>query len=504
MNSFLMKQSLRRYVLQIQFMFHAIMTSHIFTATLSLLLLTAGLIHADQQQEQNDFDGCDTDFVMTECEDGQEEVVVLGHKSPDTDAVSAAIVRAWELRTGPEAICAMLYVNTDGINRETEFVLEYFDIDVPPTISELAVGDVTFQKFAVVDTNNVEELPDDAGSASETYLHSVVDHHRITGTLWSDKPVEFDVRVLASTGSVLYHRFMAEGRTIPGAGCSVNVAGLMIATILSDSLVFRSPTTTKRDVDAVEALAPLAGIDDYRAFGQLMLDAKSNITGKTAEELVVLDSKQVEADTKDGGEVVLRVSVFETVLSDEVLDMANEIAAACDSQLLKDQWEAENAVAVLFFVINVRDQKAIYIPSSNEFATKLVLNGRFQMAGPDGKLSVPPEYVEVRQNDTGIIELPTVLSRKKQIMPALLKSLENTPYNGNMAEEVDCMEFGNGIMKCHGEVMVEAVSPKSSKADIDVSSEEIILDDSSSGDRTGVAKLMTSFLFLFVVVINVS
>jgi len=439
-----------------------------FLATLSLLLLTSGFSRAQEQQKQNDLDGCNIEFRFAECGDEEEELVVLGHKSPDTDAVSAAIIRAWELRTGPVPVCALPYVNTDAINRETEFVLDYFNIDVPPTISELVLNGSTeetktFRKFAVVDTNNVEELPEDANDASETHLHSVVDHHRMTGTLTSDKPIVFDMRVLTSTGSIIYQRSLVEDRPIPGANCPVNIAGLMLATILSDSLVFRSSTTTQADKDNAKALAPLAGIDDYETFGEQMLAAKSDITGMTAEELVIIDSKQVEADKSDGDQVIIRISVFETVLSDQVLDMAEEMAAACDLQLLKDQTKDDNAVAVLFFIINILDNEAIYIPCSNQYGTDLVLNGQFQMANQtDGQLLDPPEYVSPVElsgrNGTQVIVLPTVLSRKKQIMPALLGSVEVTPYTGNMAEEVDCMEFVNGTIKCHGQVITEGTN----------------------------------------------
>jgi len=437
------------------------MTPYRFAAaTLSLWLLTAA--HADEQ------DGCNIDFRSTKCEVEQEEVVVLGHNSPDTDAVSAAIIRAWELRTGPEDVCASPYVNRDTINRETEFVLDYFNIDVPPTLSELVLDGSTepktFRKFAVVDTNSITELPDDANGASETYLHSVVDHHRMTGTLQSDKPVVFDVRVLTSTGSVLYQRSLAEGLPIPGVDCPINIAGLMLATILSDSLVFRSSTTTQMDRDAADALAPLAGIDDYEDFGVEMLAAKSNITGKTAGDLVILDSKRQKADNKEGGQYMIRVSVFETVLANQVLEMAEEIATACDLQLEKDQIEASNAVVVLFFIINILDNEAIFIPCSNQYGTDLVLNGDFRMANEaDRQLTNPPKYITpvelVERNGTQVIALPTVLSRKNQIMPALLQSVETTPYTGPMPDEVECMEYMNGTVVCNGQVDPESPQP---------------------------------------------
>ena len=177
-----------------------------------------------------------------------DSVIVLGHLSPDTDAVGAAIIRAWELRVasnnGKGPICARAAINTDEINRETIFVLDYFGIDAPDTES-VSNGEV----YAVVDTNNLEELTRDY-SPQHAKLHSIVDHHRIAGTIKTDEPIEFDNRPIASTGSVLYQRAKSSGLNVPGKGCKVNIAGLMLSTILSDTLVFRSPTTTTLDIEA--------------------------------------------------------------------------------------------------------------------------------------------------------------------------------------------------------------------------------------------------------------
>jgi len=208
----------------------------------------------------------------------------------------------------------------------------------------------------------------------------------------------------------------------------------------------------------------------------------------TAAELLVIDSKLVKADTNQYGEgdVIVRISVFETVLSDQVMDIADEISLACDAQLVKDQKENKNAVAVLFFIINIRDNEAIYVPCSDQFGTDLVLNAKFQKANDDdGQLTDPPEYVsgELAMWDNGeggsgveVIVLPSVLSRKKQLMPAILESVENTPYSGNgyIADQIECMEFIDGIIECHGQVI----------GSYDEEEEESLsLDDHSSHDH---------------------
>jgi len=357
------------------------------------------------------FDSASCNLCFDVCDDEEEGLLVFGHMSPDTDAVGAAIVRAWELRAANNnlPICARPYINTDEMNRETRFVLDFFGIDAPPVISK--IGD---RQFAVVDTNNIKELTRDytvEKMSSEKQLHSIIDHHRITGTLKSEAAIEWDNRPVSSTGLVLYQRAKITGLSIPGANCELNIAGLMLSTILSDTLVFRSPTTTQLDVEAANELGRLAGVDDIKVFGEAMLDAKSNITGYSALDLVMIDSKVADFFNNDGAKFNVRISVFETVHPKNVLDIGDEISKACDTQLHNDQEDADFFHAVLFFVIDIIEERAIFIPSSSTFGTDLILNGF-----PNAK----------RNNGNSYIELPGVVSRKKTIMPALIDAAVNT------------------------------------------------------------------------------
>ncbi|EOD16464.1 hypothetical protein EMIHUDRAFT_119031 [Emiliania huxleyi CCMP1516] len=201
---------------------------------------------------------CGTQFT---CEEEATKIGVFGHSSPDTDAVSAAIIYAWELLNPPpddspgfsgptHKQCAKAYVNTDEINPETAFVLDYFREKEPPilpNISALPVG----ADFAVVDTNSIAQMP--SGTTKDVvkdHLHSIVDHHKLDG-LTTSAPTEIDIRPIAS-------------------------AGLMLATILSDTLGLTSSTTTEGDKTAVKYLAPLAGVASWENFTYQMLVAKSN------------------------------------------------------------------------------------------------------------------------------------------------------------------------------------------------------------------------------------
>jgi manganese-dependent inorganic pyrophosphatase len=349
-----------------------------------------------------------------------EEIAVFGHRSPDTDAVSSAIIYTWELRTPvgtAKAKCAKAYVNTDDPNRETTFFLSYFNFSAPPIIKNVEETMV----FATVDTNNIDEMPDGANKTVANKLHSIVDHHKLTG-LETTNPVPIDIRPLGSAGSVLYQRSLLAGRTIPGEGCSENIAGLMMATILSDTLGFRSPTTTDLDRAAVEYLAPLAGVDNVTQFADQMMEASANITGLSAHELVMLDSKVYSFVGPDEASFKLRISVMETVRPENLFAISEDLSTACDGQLSTDQKGDPAIRAVLFFAIDIIGLQSTFIPSSSSYATSLVLDGGFPEAGEGGDLINPQQFVLPVELPNGQKELPTVLSRKKQIIPGITLS----------------------------------------------------------------------------------
>ena len=141
-------------------------------------------------------------------------ISVFGHKIPDTDAICAAICYTWELeQRGVPARAFRL----GELNRETEYVLATFGVEAPPLLEgALEEG----APVAVVDTNNPKELPDGIEHAA---LHSVIDHHKLAGLTSPAVPTEIDIRSLCSTGSILYARAKAAGRTP-----SPQVAGLLL------------------------------------------------------------------------------------------------------------------------------------------------------------------------------------------------------------------------------------------------------------------------------------
>merc|ERR1712232_1251201 len=263
------------------------------------------------------------------------------------------------------------------LNPETKFVLDKLGVALPPLFA-LAVEKAP---VAIVDTNNPEELP---SGIEKAMIHSIVDHHKLSG-LTNAEPLEVDMRALCSATSILYARAKNHGLTIPK-----DIAGLMLAGIISDSLEFRSPTTTEIDKDHAKELAKIAGLD-LHTFAEGMLDAKAQVDHLTPEELLMMDTKVF----KIGGKK-LRVSVMETTKPSAPLAKQVEIVEA-QQQLAKK----EELDDVLFFVVDILKEAATFV-SSSPTAALLVKNAWNVSVGTDGTAF-----------------LPGVLSRKKQIIPKL-------------------------------------------------------------------------------------
>lgn len=299
---------------------------------------------------------------------------VFGHKVPDTDAICAAIAYSWEL--AERGTPAQPY-RLGELNRETEYVLKAFGIEEPPLLGPLEEG----ASVAVVDTNNPQELPDDLDCAT---VHSIVDHHKLCG-LKTDGVLEVDIRPLCSTGSILYSRAKALGLTPPP-----HIAGLLLSCILSDSLEFRSPTTTTLDRELAEELASLAGVDMH-AHAVAMLEAKAEIGHLSPEQVVMMDSKKYEVGGKQ-----LRVSVLETTAPHMALRQKEALRTAMAS-LAKEQGLDD----VLLFVVDILKEEAVFVSASES-----------------GRATVEHAFGCTVGGD-GTAVLPGILSRKKQIMPML-------------------------------------------------------------------------------------
>lgn len=301
--------------------------------------------------------------------------LVFGHKSPDTDSTGSPIIWAWYLNQikGVEAAPALL----GEPNTEALFMLDHWKLEKPQIIDGVAEG----QDVVIVDTNNPAELPDGINAANIT---GIIDHHKLVGGLETAGPIDIRIEPLACTATIMWKMIGDDMAQMP-----TGVKGAMLTCILSDTLEFRSPTTTQEDKAIAHALAKDLGVD-IPAFAAEMFAAKSDVSAFSEAELLRMDSKEYAVDGKQ-----FRVSVLETTAPASVLDRKNALMAAMPGVATED-----GADQVLLFVVDIL----------NEEATMLVPNDLT-------KAVAEKSFGASVSSDT--VVLPGIMSRKKQIIPNL-------------------------------------------------------------------------------------
>ena len=301
--------------------------------------------------------------------------LVFGHKSPDTDATLSAIIWAWYLTNVQGGHAEPRLLGTP--NTEAAFVLQHWGFAQPEIIADVAAG----QNVVIVDTNNPAELPP---SINDANIMAIIDHHMLVGGLKTKTPINVIIRPLACTATVMHDIMGADVAKLPR-----DIKGAMLSCILSDTLEFRSPTTTPHDRAVAQALAADLGVS-IPELATAMFAAKSDVSAFSDAELLRMDSKEYNVAGKE-----LRVSVLETTSPATVLARKASLMASMVGVAAED-----GADQVLLFVIDIL----------NEEATLLVPNDLVkQMAEASFGVTV--------SGDTVVI--PGLMSRKKQIIPAL-------------------------------------------------------------------------------------
>ncbi len=303
-------------------------------------------------------------------------IKVFGHKAPDTDTTGSAILWAWFLNnhTSQKAEAFVL----GRLNKETNFILNHWKLAEPELLENLNEND----DVVIVDTNNDQELPN---NISECNILQIIDHHRLAGGLSTKSPLEITIKPVACTATIIYDLI---GESIV-KDMPENMKGLMMSCILSDTLAFRSPTTTPHDRDVVEKLAKELGVDvdDY---ADKMFAAKSDLSDVGDNHVVLMDSKKVSVGDKN-----LRVSVIETTVPEEIIARKDNLV-----KTISEIKESEDLDDILFFVIDIfKEEATVFI--QNDFV-KSIIEESFDVSV-----------------ESDIEVLSGIVSRKKQIIPAL-------------------------------------------------------------------------------------
>jgi manganese-dependent inorganic pyrophosphatase len=301
--------------------------------------------------------------------------LVFGHKSPDTDSTGSPILWAWYLNTvkGTDAEAVLL----GAPNTEAAFVLKRWDVPTPRIISDVEAD----QPCVIVDTNNAAELPAGINAAD---VRQIIDHHKLAGNLETKGPIDITIRPVACTATIMYDLIGDDTAKMPDW-----VRALALSCILSDTLEFRSPTTTPHDREVAEDLAHELGVSipDYAAE---LFAAKSDVSAFSDAELLRMDSKEYTV-----GGTKFRVSVLETTAPEIPLDRKASLMEAMTAVAKEDGVDQ-----VLLFVVDI----------INEESTLLVPNDLV-------KTVAEKSFAAKVTGDT--VVLPGVMSRKKQIIPNL-------------------------------------------------------------------------------------
>ncbi len=304
-----------------------------------------------------------------------EKELVFGHKNPDTDAVSAAIAYSY--------LQNKLGYNTEAValgepNLETKFVYDHFDVKFPRVISAI---DGEVKKVMLVDHNERQQSVSDIDTVEVTH---VVDHHRIAN-FETDLPLYYRAEPLGCVSTIVWKMYNESEVEIPE-----KIAAIMASSIISDTLLLKSPTTTDEDRDALKDLSKIAGID-YETYGLEMLKAGTNLDSKSTQELIDMDAKSFDMNGTS-----VRVAQVNTVDVEDTLKR--------EADFVKDI-KAENAdKGYNLFVLLITN-----ILTSD--TTGVVI-------GDDDAISKFETALNTKVEDNKAA-LPGVVSRKKQVVPPL-------------------------------------------------------------------------------------
>ena len=307
----------------------------------------------------------------------EEKVFIFGHKSPDTDSICSSLVK--EILNKKNGYEKSKAVRLGNINKETQYVLDYLEIEAPELIEKVEEG----QEVILVDHNDFAQSVDGIENAK---ILGVVDHHRI-GNFRTIEPLYYTARPYGCTSTILYKEFIQKGIEIER-----KEAMLMASAIISDTLLLKSPTTTEHDKKALEELGKIANIN-IEKYGLEMLKAGTDLDDFSEEQLINLDAKELE---KDGTKFV--IAQVNTVSIEDVLKRQEKL-----EEVINKTIEEKDLSLFVFAITDI-------LNSNSEI---IVLGSRID--------AVEKAFDKILVNNRAFLE--GVVSRKKQLLPVIDKNI---------------------------------------------------------------------------------
>jgi manganese-dependent inorganic pyrophosphatase len=301
------------------------------------------------------------------------KILIFGHKNPDTDSISSALVYA-DLKTKLGANVEA--VRLGNVSSETQFVLDHFKVAAPRLVETVA-GEA--EGVILVDHN---ERQQSANDIDQVRVLEVIDHHRIAN-FETSHPLYYRAEPVGCTTTILNKLYKENGVAVPK-----EIAGLMLSAIISDTLLLKSPTCTEQDVAAARELAEIAGVD-LESYGLSMLKAGADLSDKTISQLISLDSKEFSMGTYK-----VEIAQVNAVDVNDVLSRQAELEAALSGII------AEKGLDLFVFVVTD------------------ILNNDSVAVALGNKASAVEQAYNVKLADNKAV-LKGVVSRKSQIVPVL-------------------------------------------------------------------------------------
>nr|MDH3098157.1 manganese-dependent inorganic pyrophosphatase [Bacillus velezensis] len=306
-----------------------------------------------------------------------EKILIFGHQNPDTDTICSAIAYAdLKNKLGFNAEPVRL----GQVNGETQYALDYFKQESPRLV-ETAANEVN--GVILVDHNERQQSIKDI---EDVQVLEVIDHHRIAN-FETAEPLYYRAEPVGCTATILNKMYKENNVKI-----EKEIAGLMLSAIISDSLLFKSPTCTEQDIAPAKELAEIAGVD-AEEYGLNMLKAGADLSKKTVEELISLDAKEFTL-----GDKKVEIAQVNTVDIEDVKKRRPELEAALSKVI------AEKNLDLFLLVI-----------------TDILENDSLALAIGDQASKVEKAFNVTLENNTALLK--GVVSRKKQVVPVLTDAI---------------------------------------------------------------------------------
>jgi len=303
-----------------------------------------------------------------------ETIYIAGHKSPDLDSVVGTI--AYEhLKNKIDSENKYVPVIAGKLNAETKHVLSRFKLDTPELMESIAD-----KKVILVDHNEAYQAIDGLDKAQ---ILEVVDHHKMSFSY--NEPIKIMIEPIGSSSNVIAKMFKEAGVEIPK-----NLAGAMLGATLTDTVITKSPTTTPEDLEIIEELAKTAGISDWKEYGMEIFKIRSSVSELSDEQIITSDYKDFDIGGKKFG-----IGQVETVNIAEFDGRRDGLMKA-----LKEKRSSQDYHSTILFLTDILKEESHFLVASDE-ADKIA--GAFEQKS-EGNSFVAP-----------------VLSRKKQVVPSLMK-----------------------------------------------------------------------------------